>query len=83
MKKTNKLERKSYLKEFFGLFGKKKSERKKDVNDLINNDPVLKQLDKELEDIATSYIPRFKQMKKEDPKLFKRMQDMGIIGKSW
>ena len=22
-------------------------------------------------------------MKKEDPKLFKRMQDMGIIGKSW
>jgi len=36
-----------------------------------------------LENIATSYIPRFKQMKKEDPKLFKKMQDMGIIGKSW
>jgi hypothetical protein len=53
------------------------------MQQVIDNDPVLKQLDKELEDIATSYIPRFKQMKKEDPKLFKKMQDMGIIGKSW
>ncbi len=70
----------SKLNEFWGWFGKKKPQTMQQV---IDNDPVLKQLDKELEDIATSYIPRFKQMKKEDPKLFKRMQDMGIIGKSW
>jgi hypothetical protein len=70
----------SKLNEFWGWFGKKKPQTMQQV---IDNDPVLKQLDKELEDIAVSYIPRFKQMKKEDPKLFKRMQDMGIIGKSW
>jgi hypothetical protein len=70
----------SKLNEFWGWFGKKKPQTMQQV---IDNDPILKQLDKELEDIATSYIPRFKQMKKEDPKLFKRMQDMGIIGKSW
>jgi hypothetical protein len=70
----------SNLNEFWGWFGKKKPQTMQQV---IDNDPVLKQLDKELENIATSYIPRFKQMKKEDPKLFKKMQDMGIIGKSW
>jgi hypothetical protein len=70
----------SKLNEFWGWFGKKKPQTMQQV---IDNDPVLKQLDKELENIATSYIPRFKQMKKEDPKLFKKMQDMGIIGKSW
>ena len=71
---------KENLNEFWGWFGKKKPQT---LQQVIDNDPILKQLDKELEDIATSYIPRFKQMKKEDPKLFKRMQDMGIIGKSW
>jgi hypothetical protein len=71
---------KENLNEFWGWFGKKKPQTMQQV---IDNDPVLKQLDKELENIATSYIPRFKQMKKEDPKLFKKMQDMGIIGKSW
>jgi hypothetical protein len=70
----------SKLNEFWGWFGKKKPQTMQQV---IDNDPVLKQLDNELENIATSYIPRFKQMKKEDPKLFKKMQDMGIIGKSW
>ena len=71
---------KENLNEFWGWFGKKKPQTMQQV---IDNDPVLKQLDKELENIATSYIPRFKQMKKEDPKLFKKMQDMGMIGKSW
>jgi len=70
----------SKLNEFWGWFGKKKPQT---IQQVIDNDPVLKQLDKELENIATSYIPRFKQMKKEDPKLFKKMQDMSIIGKSW
>ena len=37
---------KSNLKEFFGLFGKKKPQTMQQV---IDNDPVLKQLDKELE----------------------------------
>ena len=50
----------------------------------FDNDPVLNKLDKEMEEIARSYyLPRFKQMKKEDPALFKRMQQMGIIGKEF
>ena len=53
----------SNLNEFWGWFGEKKPQTMQQV---IDNDPVLKQLDKELENIATSYIPRFKQMKKEE-----------------
>jgi hypothetical protein len=74
MKKTNKLERKSYLKEFFGLFGKKKSERKKDVNDLINNDPVLKQLDKEIGDLNDKAAERLK----KDADAMKILKKLGI-----
>jgi hypothetical protein len=71
---------KENLHEFWGLFGRKKPQT---MQQIVDNDPVLKKLDKELEDIAVSYIPRLKQMKKEDPVLFKRMQQMGIIGKEW
>jgi preprotein translocase subunit SecY len=49
----------------------------------FDNDPVLNKLDKEMEEIARSQVPRFKQLKKEDPALFKRMQQMGIIGKEF
>jgi hypothetical protein len=49
----------------------------------FDNDPVLNKLDKEMEKTARSYVPRLKQMKKEDPVLFKRMQQMGIIGKEF
>jgi hypothetical protein len=58
MKKTKKLEQKSYIWEFFGLFGKKKSERKKDVNDLIDNDPILRKLDDEINDINAKAADR-------------------------
>jgi hypothetical protein len=71
---------KENLNEFWGLFGRKKPQT---MQQIIDDDPVLKKLDKELEDIATSYIPRLKQMKKQDPELFKMMQDRGIIGKDW
>lgn len=37
---------KSNLKEFFGFFGKKK--KPKDLQQVIDNDPVLKKLDAEL-----------------------------------
>ena len=70
----------SNLNEFWGLFGKKKPQT---MQQIIDDDPVLKQLDSELYDINRSYIPRLRQMKKEDPRLFKKMQDMGIIGKDF
>jgi len=70
----------SKLNEFWGLFGKKKPET---MQQIIDDDPILKKLDAELADINQSYVPRLRQMKKEDPKLFKKMQDMGIIGKDF
>jgi hypothetical protein len=37
---------KGYLKEFFGLFGKKN--KPKDLQTIIDNDPVLKKLDADI-----------------------------------
>lgn len=51
---------KSNLTEFFGLFGKKKEDRAKKVNDLIDNDPILKKLDKEIEAINKRATDRIK-----------------------
>jgi transcription elongation factor Elf1 len=53
------------------------------MQEIIDNDPVIKQLDQELTDISKSYIPRLREMKKEDPRLFKKMQKMGIIDKDF
>ncbi len=49
----------------------------------FDNDPVLNKLDKEMEETARSYVPRLKQMKRQDPELFKMMQEKGIIGKEF
>ncbi len=53
------------------------------MQEKIDNDPVIKELNKELADINKSYEPRLRQMKKEDPRLFKKMQEKGIIGKDF
>ena len=71
---------KSNLKEFWGMFGKPKP---KTMQQIIDDDPVLKKIDAELADIDRKYIPRLKQMKKEDPALFKKMQNLGIIDKDF
>lgn len=44
---------KSNLKEFFGWFGKKN--KPKDLQTLIDNDPELQKLDKELKDLQKKY----------------------------
>lgn len=59
---------KSYLKEFFGLFGKKKEDRQERLNRLIDNDPILKQIDKNVSDMNNRALDR---LKKEDPELYK------------
>ncbi len=66
MKKSKKLEQKSYIWEFFGLFGKKKSERKKDVNDLIDNDPILKKIDAEINDLNSKAADRLEKIATSD-----------------
>jgi hypothetical protein len=59
---------KSYLNEFFGLFGKKKEDRQEKLNRLIDNDPILKQIDKNVSDMNNRALER---LKKEDPELYK------------
>lgn len=41
---------KENINEFFGLFGKKKKDRK-EIQALIDNDPRLKAIDKEIQDL--------------------------------
>lgn len=59
---------KSYLKEFFGLFGKSKKNRNKKISDIIDNDPVLQKLDKEVGDLNRAAEER---LKKRNPELLK------------
>ena len=44
---------KSNLKEFFGFFGKKK--KPKDLQQVIDNDPILKKLDADIEKLNQQY----------------------------
>ena len=71
---------KSNLKEFFGLFGKKKPQT---LQQIIDADPVMRKLDNEMEDIAKTFIPRIRKIKDTQPELFKKMQDLGIIDKDF
>ena len=53
---------KKNVNEFFGLFGKKK--KPKSIDDLINNDPILQKLDKEIGDLnqkADKYLKQDKE----------------------
>lgn len=53
------------------------------MQEKIDNDPILKKLDDEMKEIATDYIPRIRKIKDENPELFKKMQDKGIIDKDF
>jgi hypothetical protein len=62
MKKNNK----SYLKAFFGLFGKKK--KPEDLLKVIDNDPQLKKIDDEIARLHQKYgqlEPEFKEILKK------------------
>ena len=61
------------LKEFFGLFGKKK--RPKDIDSIIKNDPVLQKLDKDMEKLQKDAGER---LKKDNPKAVKIFKQYGI-----
>lgn len=71
---------KSNLKEFFGLFGKKKP---RTLQSIIDADPVMRKLDDEMADISRSFIPRIRKIRDENPERFKKMQDLGIIDKDF
>jgi hypothetical protein len=59
---------KSYLKEFFGLFKIDKAAKNKKMAFLIDNDPVLKKLRKDVGDINRRARER---LEREDPELLK------------
>ena len=65
---------KEYLGEFFGLFGNKKEDRTKRINDLIDNDPILKKLDKEIGDLNDKAAERLK----KDADAMKILKKLGI-----
>jgi phage host-nuclease inhibitor protein Gam len=71
---------KENLNEFWGMFGKPKPQS---IQQIIDNDPILKKLDGEMGDIAREYIPRIRKIKKDQPELFKKMQDKGIIDRDF
>ena len=66
---------KGYLKEFFGLFGKKNEDRNKKISDLIDNDPILKKLDKDIEALNKKATDRLKQT---DPDFIDILRKHGV-----
>jgi DNA-directed RNA polymerase subunit H (RpoH/RPB5) len=71
---------KSNLKEFFGLFGKKKPQT---LQSIIDADPVLQKLDNEMGDIVKSFAPRVRKIADEQPELFQKWVKLGIIDKDF
>jgi len=71
---------KSNLKEFFGLFGKKKPQT---LQQIIDADPVLQKLDDEMGDIVKRFAPRVRKIADEQPELFKKWVKLGIIDKDF
>jgi hypothetical protein len=71
---------KSNLKEFFGLFGKKKPQT---LQSIIDADPVLQKLDNEMADIVKSFAPRVRKIADEQPELYKKWVKLGIIDKDF
>jgi hypothetical protein len=61
---------KSNLKEFFGFFGKKK--KPKDLQQVIDNDPILKKLDADIEKLNQQYG-------KLDPEHVKILKKYGVL----
>ena len=71
---------KSNLKEFWGMMGKKKPQS---LQAIIDSDPIMKKLDAEMMGIAKDFIPKLRKIRDEQPELFKKMQDKGIIDRDF
>ena len=67
---------KSNLKEFFGLFGKKKPQT---LQSIIDADPVLQKLKADVDKLNYKYKPEIDKLKKDKPEMFKMFQDWGLL----
>lgn len=65
------------INEFWGWFTKKR--KPESLQTIIDNDPVLKQLDKEFRDLTDEQIPILLRMKKRNPRVFQMLVDKGLV----
>lgn len=63
------------LKEFFGLFGMSDKERDAKINNMIDNDPILKQLDAQAAALNAKAAERIK----KDKELYQIVKNSGIL----
>jgi len=66
---------------YMGWFGKKSKPNK--LQSVIDNDPVLRKLDDELQDMIDKLLSKIEKMQKEEPEDFKWLQDNGFIPKDF
>lgn len=63
------------LKEFFGIFGLSQKDRDEKINNLIDNDPVLKQIDANMRALDQKAVDRIK----KDKELLSLMKKTGLF----
>ncbi len=63
------------LKEFFGIFGLSQKERDEKINNIIDNDPVLKQIDANMRALDQKAVDRVK----KDKELLSLMKKTGLF----
>jgi hypothetical protein len=68
----------SKLNEFWGWFGKKKPQS---LQQVVDNDPVLKKIDREIQDVIDSQVPYLLKVKKERPEDWAWMVKSGLVPK--
>jgi hypothetical protein len=64
------------VNEFWDWFGKRKP---KTLQQVIDTDPVLKKIDKDMENNAKLAIPYLKRIKKEKPEIWQILISQGLI----
>lgn len=66
---------------FWSFFGKKN--KPKPLSLLIQNDPELQRLDKELQDLGAGFRPRLLQIKKNEPEIWDALVKGGLVPKDY
>jgi hypothetical protein len=65
---------------FWNLFGRKKPQT---IQQVIDNDPVLKKLDNDREELIQGFRPRLLKIKKEKPEEWDRLVKAGLVPKDY
>ncbi len=67
----------SNLTEFWGLFRSKKAPEK--IQNIIDNDPVLTKLQRDIDDINSKTEDYLEKVKKRNPDIYQYLQKAGFI----